>query len=85
MRPLHLLTAQVNNDALHDALHYPRFPLRDIDSMVIPDDLSENDHKLLQSLTLVEGEINELEQGNKPNTQNERKKETSDLQHHNII
>ena len=27
--------------------------------------------KLLQSLTLVEGEINELEQGNKPNTQNE--------------
>ena len=53
--------------------------------MVIPDDLSENDHKLLQSLTLVEGEINELEQGNKPNTQNERKKETSDLQHHNII
>ena len=68
---------QVNNDALH----YPRFPLRDIDSMVIPDNLSENDHKLLQSLSLVEDEINELE------TQLEtgRKKENSDLQHHNII
>ena len=36
-------------------------PLRDIDSMVIPDNLSENDHKLLQSLTLVEDEINKLE------------------------
>ena len=48
---------QVNNDALH----YPRFPLRDTDSMVIPDNLSENDHKLLQSLTLVEDEINKLE------------------------
>ena len=48
---------QVNNDALN----YPRFPLRDIDSMVIPDNLSENDQKLLQSLTLVEDEINDLE------------------------
>ena len=48
---------QVNNDALN----YPRFPLRDIDSMVIPDNLSENDQKLLQSLTLVEDEINVLE------------------------
>ena len=49
--------------------------------MVIRDNLSENDHKLLQSLTLVEDEINELE------TQLEtgRKKENSDLQHHNII
>ena len=29
--------------------------------MVIPDNLSENDHKLLQSLTLDEDEINEIE------------------------
>lgn len=48
---------QVNNDALH----YPRFPLRDTDSMVLPDNLSENDDKLFQSLTLVEDEINEIE------------------------
>ena len=38
---------QVNNEALN----YPRFPLRDIDSMVIPDNLCKNDLKLLQSLT----------------------------------
>lgn len=48
---------QVNNHALH----YPRFPLRDTDSMVIPDSLSENDHKLLQSLTSVGDESNEIE------------------------
>ena len=48
---------QVNKEALN----YPRFPLRDIYSMVIPDNLSENNQKLLQSLILDEDEINELE------------------------
>ena len=45
---------QVNNKAL-------RFPLRDIDSIVIPNNLCENNQKFLQSLTLDEDEINEVE------------------------
>ncbi|KAL9967600.1 hypothetical protein ACROYT_G025862 [Oculina patagonica] len=49
---------QVNRNQV---LNYPRFPLRDIDRMVVPDNLCENDKQLLQSLNLEEDEINELE------------------------
>ena len=76
---------QVNNKALN----YPRFPLLDIDSVVIPDNLCETDPQVLKSLTLDEDEINELEthdkQGNKLSAQNGKKRENSDLQHHSII
>ena len=45
----------------NQALTYPRFPLRDIDEMVIPDNLCEKNNKLLQSLKLDEDKINEIE------------------------
>ncbi|XP_073237731.1 uncharacterized protein [Porites lutea] len=45
----------------NQALTYPRFPLRDINEMALPDNLSENDNKLIQSLKLEENELNDLE------------------------
>ena len=49
------------NQVNKKVLNYPRFPLRDIDSIVIPNNLCENNQKFLQSLTLDEDEINEVE------------------------
>ena len=55
--------------------------------MVIPDNLSENDHKLLQSITLVEDEINKLEtqtrkQAECPKWKEERKFSFTASQYH---
>ena len=47
-----------------EALTYPRFPIRYIDEFVIPDNLSEEEHKLIPSLKLDEDKINQLEAEN---------------------
>ena len=52
---------RLNQVTKNQALTYPRFPLRDINEMALPDNLSENDNKLIQSLKLEENELNDLE------------------------
>ena len=42
-------------------LLYPCFPLRDIEDMVVPDNLSEDEKRLLKTLQIEEDEINQIE------------------------
>ena len=52
---------RLNKVTKNQALTYPRFPLRDINEMAPPDNLSANENKLIQSLKLEEYELNDLE------------------------
>ena len=45
----------------NQALTHPRFPLRDVNQMALPDNLSENNNKLTQSLKFEENELIDLE------------------------
>lgn len=42
-------------------LLYPRFPLRNIEEMVVPDNLSEDEQRLLKTFQIEEDEINQIE------------------------
>ena len=47
--------------ARQQPLNYPRFPLRNEDAMVIPEDITDEEEKALDNLMVDENKVNEIE------------------------
>ena len=61
--------------ANNQALNYPRFPLRDIEEMLLPDNLTEAEKRVIDTLQLDEDKVNQIETETRQQAECEKWKE----------